>query len=548
VTKPAQRLALLLLIAGCGRTKPAASVGDGAVDVKDTSTTDAKDATDVAAADATPFMGCGDDADGQFSDAATDVDGGTDCVVPEIADPTFRTATAWTTTGGAALTCGAAELDGVALCNFGGIGQTLAPIPACGRPLIASISTSFVQNDHSIQSLGVRLGDGWSFFYLPNPPRTTSVCLGANVFEDPANIFIAAGNQPQICPPDAYASTIALSRVSIDVDANDTCPPLGTIPNGDFEGGDTGWQLQDFDATAEIKAGLGDGGSAGLHITSPTLCAQGAASSAISIPTAAMVPNAALRIWSKGTAGATAILSVGLTQTTFMTELVGQDVGVTRDLCLPRWALGTVQPILLTFAQRSGICAPAPLDFVFDDLAFVSDPSCAANADVFDPGFELSLPGSTMAPFWSPSTTQAPTPTSSVVEIKADPTFAHSGTAAAFVAVSQTCGDAGLSGGVTVPQPKDGAGPALRFWYKTSALTSGIPTVEMMALPQPLTLAASPQWKQTTACLDPRLAGWPDALHFDLDTSPGDCGLAFGPDTLAIDDVELTTDASCAAR
>jgi hypothetical protein len=91
------------------------------------------------------------------------------------------------------------------------------------------------------------------------------------------------------------------------------------------------------------------------------------------------------------------------------------------------------------------------------------------------------------------------------------------------------------------------AGPALKFWYKTSAITNAGLSVTMSAPSAVVALPAATDWTQARACLQPNLAGRPDVLTFGVAGSGGDCTTAFPPETLAIDDVELTTDSTCPA-
>jgi len=481
---------------------------------------------------------------GACEDAPTTAPYGASCAAPTVQDPDFQTVTPWSTTGAATLMNGSARFDATAICNGDVLAQTFpSPALGCRQPMVMTLRTSLADDDRILLDVGIN--DGWIVPAVMLGEQTTTICLGARVLGGSAARRLGAGINPGICPPfEEEGPSFTIEHVSIAVDETTACPPFGTVSNGDFEEGVTSWSLAPEVGSAEISPGVGDGGSFGAHLATTAFCQIPKIAGTMSLPTAEMVPNPALQVWSNGTSNAIASIGMGRAQT----YLPGTSHAGKTNICVPRWAQGTVQPLSFGFVetQFTQTCTLENVrDFVFDDLTFVSDPACTANASLFDPGFEQVARAPTSPPFWSLQ--QYDDEPSARVELKVDPTFAHAGDVAALLSISSACPGAGLMGNVTVPAPVGTAGPALKFWYKTSAITYAGLSATMSALSAVVALPAATDWTQARACLQPNLAGRPDVLTFGVAGSGGDCTTAFTPETFAIDDVELTTDSACPA-
>jgi hypothetical protein len=377
--------------------------------------------------------------------------------------------------------------------------------------------------------------------------QTVNICMGASLFGAATTLTLGPGDNPQVCPPDADGPTAVVNRVSIGADVQGACPLPGTVPNGDFEKGALGWQAKPG-GVAEIAPGLGEDGSAAAHLAAAHSCEQPALSEAISLPTAALVPNPALRVWSNGSTNAVASIRIGSVvpvDSTGATFLPGLGAPIATNVCIPRWAQGTVQTLQLALVPTrftEDCVTEDDRDYVFDGLSFVSEPACATDADLFDPSFEQTVaPGG--APFWALERFDD-TPDSNVV---LDRGAAHSGMVGARFSSSSPCPHASLSGSVTVPTPVGAAGPALSFFFRTNTATRTSLSVTMNSFSLPIEMTLAPTWKPTTICLDPRLAGRPEILRFTLIdvTGGGVCADGFPEETVDLDDVALGTDASC---
>jgi hypothetical protein len=475
------------------------------------------------------------------------------CFNPRVRDPDFATSTAWTTSGGATITPGSARFTTATLCDHGGIEQTLAtPALTCSQALVMRMDLSL---DHSDQlNFAVGVNGGWSSPLLLAGSYTTEICLGAGALGGAAHLLLGGGNNAVLCPPpedDDEGPSLAIEHIAIDVDTTNACPPPGTVPNGDFEGDGQSWLLTPGGGTAEIVRGPGEARSFAAHLATDRLCEEPAITGEISLPTSAMLPNPALRVWSRGSSNAIASVRMGPLLPAFLTGstyIAGTSLAGTANICIPRWAQGTVQPFELSFVatEFTETCADEKVrDFAFDDLDFVSDPACETDANVFDPGFERIATAPGTAPFWSID--RYDDEPDDDVALKVDAAFAHTGNVAALLTASTPCPHSSLSGGVTVPASVGTAGPALKFWYEAEAnIHTGL-GVSMSALLAPVSLPATSAWTQVTACLDPHLGGRPDLLRFGVVSTDGGgiCADTFPAETFAIDDVELTTDASC---
>jgi hypothetical protein len=480
------------------------------------------------------------------------------CFSPAVRDPDFLAGTAWTASGNAVVETGSATFRTATFCDHGGIAQPLSTPPlACARALVLTLRYSLIDSDRLNFAVGV--AGGWNAPLLSSASgssRSLQVCLGARAFAGgDANLFLGGGPNPVLCPAQGGEGlSLELEHVSIDIDSVGLCPPPGTVRNASFEWGATGWSLARSGGTAAVDAGLGRDGSAAAHLHTDHFCENPSVSGTTSLPTRAMVPNPALRLWTKGTRNAVASVRIGppLPAVSAGASYVpGTNEATWTSVCLPRWAQGTVQPLQLGLVDRhfTQRCEDVDTrDFLFDDLAFLSEPACA-DADLLDPGFEQVTLGRAVAPAWTLQTYDDYP--GSGVTLAVDASAAHSGQVAAVFSASTPCPHASLANGVTIPLPEGDSGPALAFWYRAAAGTHTGLDVSMNALPAALVApTARPQaWTRIKACLDPRLAGRPDLLRFSIVSQlGGTCADTFPPETFMIDDVELTTDASCPAR
>ena len=466
------------------------------------------------------------------------------CFLPAVRDPDFSTTTAWSAPDGVALGSGAATFSLPAVCEHLVVAQTvLTPPRSCARPLVMTVNVAL--NDLDRVNFVFGFGGKWYPQLFAGTP-VWNMCLGTSAFDGEQTLAFGGAINEGFCPPFAGATnSITIQHLSIAEDVQGICPLPGIVTNGDFEHGAAQWTLVPGAGVAEIAPGRGEGASAGARIATDHECQQPAIRGVISLPSSAMLPNPALRIWTNGTKGAVASVRMGPRPPDYLlgaTYLPGQGGPAIANVCIPRWAQGTAQQFELGFApaDHAEQCSvPRESEIVFDGLSFVTDPACATDANVFDPGFEQAADPSSVAAFWAPYTSD--------VQLVVDPTIAHTGKVAARFTGSTPCPLASLSGSVTIPAPEGANGPALKFWYDATSTSHLGLDVALGALSAPAALPTTTGWTPVTACLDPRLATRPDLLTFSLvsEDGGGTCADTFPMETVLLDDVELTTDPSC---
>jgi hypothetical protein len=253
-------------------------------------------------------------------------------------------------------------------------------------------------------------------------------------------------------------------------------------------------------------------------------------------------------VWSHGSVGATGVVTFGVSTYLAVTQIPGTGASATQTICLPKWLRGTDHVLSFNMAQAAAnpVCTNANArDFVFDDLAFVSDSRCTDTSNMYDNSFEWISQNLTTAPFWN--VVQFPDTPGATAALKQNAATAHTGNVAAQLALTTLCASSSVWGSVTVPAGTTNAGPALHFWYRTiNTVANSIPQVSMTALAtSPMTLTTASGWTKFTACLQPALATRPDTLKFSISAVAGAACNAIPAEYLWIDDVDLTPDASC---
>ncbi len=353
------------------------------------------------------------------------------------------------------------------------------------------------------------------------------ICLGERAFGHDIDLVYRALENP-----DSSSTTVDLDHVSIL--EGPECPKVGVVGNGDFSA-TTGWTHQ-FAPVQVVPEGTGGspaahlGGAYGELMHTP-----------VSIPWKTM-DRPALRFAYKGSGG----LEVDTTGLSSSQYYPGSSLGgamapatalTPAFLCLPEWAKGVVQPLRFFLAPPpSGSTGPGG-DYVIDDVRIESEPACPTTANVFDGDFE-SAPTALSWRFAGDSTA------ASGVVSSGD---AHGGGAYAALRSDGQCKVGRAAQAITVPVSEAGRGPAVKFWYRSGAPEHSRSWVQT-ARATSTELPPATVWTQRTICLNPYESLRPTELMFQIQGESGSrgCpGTPFAEETLAIDDVEVTTDATC---
>ncbi len=444
-------------------------------------------------------------------------------------------AAGWKLEGGATSGPGVARFAGEPACSgAAGIVQEF-PMPraADAEPFALEI-TATATSDEPI-TLGVYVNG----VFIARPTMSengtkTKVCLGDRAYGGDVELAL----RPRSDGACSANARLDIAEVAIVPDAS--CPVAGTFPNGDFES--TGNWIPSTIAgnagsTAEVATNVGTGGGRAGRLATTNVCQEPHLDATMSAPSVAM-ERVALAFTYKGTNAEAMTLSSGRLSSSASTfgEVSANATFQSAKLCMPEWAKGVIVPVTFTLEDFGGACAEPNLrEFVFDDVAFVSEPSCPKEAFVLDGGFE----GSTTV---SPWILRHPTPYSTVAEIRRDG-GARTGAGYLELGSGQACQDATARQTITVPQPRGNEGPAVKLWYR-------LPTVAKAAFSTTPGggLTATAAWSKKTICLDPKRAGEPLVFTIEASGGSGTCATTFSVERLEVDDVEVTTDAGCKPR
>jgi len=478
---------------------------------------------------------------------------------PVPADPGFQNmpAGAWTLESGATLRPTAAgftepgevDIAPSAFCTGGGrVRQSISmPTVAQSEPFAINMVTNVdcvgrLHGQCDALDPVVTINGGVIIFV--DGPINHTACLGERAYGGTFDLVIGPAGRGNCPLPDGIVD-------HLDISPSSACPVPGTIPDGNFDGMLGTWKTwtagnDGRSKLAEIAPTLGSGGSPAAHLAIGGPCDDAVAHQAISPPLS--MPNLALQLRYKGTAGAVARVLIDAEMTAMVT---GTGAFTTANVCLLESSKGMTKDLMLGIGpdlsrlQQALSCTAGNQDFVFDDLKFVSDASCPASAYLADGGFERTDPGVG----WEG--VQGATNGDSVgIDITA--ANVHGGARALKLVNSDGCGVRQAAFPATVPPPASGAGPALTFFYKAPSLAMAKLAVDVTSTVSgdrsSVDLAATADYTRAQICLDPTTAGQPVSVEINLTgTATGVCAQQT-PVTAWFDDFAVTTSADCPAN
>jgi len=169
-----------------------------------------------------------------------------------------------------------------------------------------------------------------------------------------------------------------LDHVELEPVSADECPLPGSVVNGDFEDGDTGWAANG----ALQSEDDGSGGNSALHMEFAAGCvgpSGNITSGRISIPSAATLAKPAVKLRIRGDSSGTSQSFSGRieyagTATSFATWGPPLPAAFTEQThCLPAAARGQTGRIVFALPVS---CGDGFGDFWVDDITIVNEPSC----------------------------------------------------------------------------------------------------------------------------------------------------------------------------
>jgi len=343
-------------------------------------------------------------------------------------------------------------------------------------------------------------------------PASRRRCLGDKYFGKTSELTFGAST----CGGDTLS--VVLDRA--DIVPAPECPRPGEVKNGNFEG-DGGWVVEGT-GTAEVVAGIGTMGSRGGRLRKSQPCQTPRLRGTLSVPAGLAKP--ALTFSSRGAASRRMRVLVDEAVAGVVT---GTGVFERTTLCLADYAKGESPTVVLTGAGDRRTCTGSDdYEFVFDDLAIVSEPSCPDAAPVVDGSFERA----DSAAYWAADLDPAQTLS-----------FPKTGGAVTGAGLAQLgtfqCGRYGNAlSAVTIPEKRPGAGgPALFFSYKATSANGQIYFGPLG------TVTPAADFRAVTRCLPTRLGGSPFPVSFGM-TSASSCVGG----TLQLDDLRVGYDPMCA--
>jgi hypothetical protein len=451
-------------------------------------------------------------------------------------DPGFQNKpTSWEVGGGAIDPAAMSPIDpgrvrftGAGVCSGAGFVRQAFPMPAFAdaEPFALEIQGQQTLEYDEIGGISFLLGGALGGQGELADTGKLHACLGDRAYGRDVDLRIRATSVA--CGP---TSLLDLDRVAIVPDA--TCPAPGRVINGDFEA-TGGWAVSG--TGAEVATGVGTAGGRGGHLSTTNLCQSPSLLGSWSPPSTGLA-RPALSFTYKGNVDGKMTVTAGPSAT--LGEVVGTATFQAARLCVPEWAKGVVHPLRFNLVDPGGLCAdPNARDFVFDDLAFVSEPSCPEASYVADGSFESST--ATVLPWVLEHSTQYSTSARIVRNAAAS---AHGGSQYLSLSSGQVCHYGRATQTITVPPASGAAGPAVKLWYRLPAATKAVFTMTPGGL-----FATSASWVQKIVCLDSKDAGRPVQLRINASGGSGTCATTFSTEDIDVDDIEVTTDASCPAK
>lgn len=458
-----------------------------------------------------------------------------------VADPEITSAAAWSADAEVTLQAGLedGQLDAgfahwtpAGHCALARLAQDVTmPRRDRAQPLVATIS---YRGDNFFGSFaaGVSL-DGTAVVRgaAANTWTQRRACLGPAAYA-PADTEGPGATMPLRVSP--FGASDSCGSVEFNLDHLDIAPamPGECAASGEVLGGDAeselGWIFSTGgNSTAALEPGVGQDGTAGarIHVTSP--CSSGSASVPLSVPVALDMPSPALQFFHRGTAGSSTMLALEGAELSF--NIFGTGDSGTRRLCLPATLRGQALRLTATL-DISGVCADVvDIESVFDNIELVDDPSCGTDPGLADPGFESGLP---------------PMTDTSLVNSAGGPQMdeVNSGLVALRFVQTSSCLSSRLQVPVIAPPADGDRGPALRFAFHAPT------TLSTMIASSPvgyLEGVRDETWHSATLCLDPAQGEFPQEVLFRHEVPGGGACAETFDESVFLDDLELTTDASC---
>ncbi|MGN6103632.1 MAG: hypothetical protein ACTHU0_00775 [Kofleriaceae bacterium] len=485
-------------------------------------------------------------------------------------DPQLQDPTKWQSIGtGAAIDPAATGnqdpgelvIDGPGMCTYASIKQTFTMPPyERAEPLKAVVTYALLDPMFVLftqPKVAFGIGNQWFEADLErNTYLTKSFCLGPAAFGGPVDFRIGTLGGLECGDPSEV--TIRVDQMVVRKADPGECPAPGSIENADFES-PGGWSfVQQSGGTGAIVPTGGENGTAAARLTHANRCSEISMTGNAAFPAAGALPNPAIDVYWSSTAF----------QGRLVFQIDGRDVATLAGdgtakhsrICVPAWAQGTIGTLgfLSQRVSNNGCSTPLSKSFTIDNLSFVSDPMCSTTSDNTDPGFERIANATGPVTGWGLINTYVNDIQGTSADVINAVNAAHSGLGVLLLQGYNDCGGIEEGGGghitLRVPPAQGAAGPAIKLWSqiganpKTETRATLLTRSRYDSQPQYLVLPETGVYTQSTLCVPPNLIGRRIGLRLTTgDYDGGGCASVYNESAL-IDDVEITTDASCPAQ
>lgn len=467
-----------------------------------------------------------------------------------IQNGTFVDESIWLQSGDADINTavGAGRLSPDAQCTGGRLSQEIElPDFGAGPPLILNL-TAWAPSGFDGSSVSARVGD--IFYDLSvtfGTPADTSVpnnsfCIGPGSLGGTALFEITPGSLNPSC---FYDSTL-IDFIEIVQDLDGVCATNTEIQNTSFN--DTSaWTLS---GNASIVGG-------NLELDNPNQCAGiPTARQALAVPTTAQVPGSAISVtYETGDGGSCAGGTSCSDQLRVAFEHAGglgrQDFGafrnqtgapVTSTTCVPLSWRGT-NSVLVLRNERGGCTAAYTYDSEVESVEMVDIPECVLVSGIKDGGFEAAG-DPTIA--WTYNHVDLPAASDFV---KVTDMTAPEGMSHLVFGMTTTCSYPTIRTDFITPAATAEEKAAVVFQYRLPTPSQSGVTFNVCTEAGCQPLPEVDDWTEQVVCIDPYEMGegFMNFLEFQgsATNGGGSCQVAIPLQAVEIDDIRVTTHASC---
>jgi hypothetical protein len=438
-----------------------------------------------------------------------------------------------------------------AICSGGTARQTITtPSVADSEPLALKVTRTDDCSTPGGAACGgpataVTINGATTLFAAPALARPALACLGERAYGGTYDVVVGAGDRSNC----ALGENIDIIVDHLDIEPSASCPTPGKLPDGDFEDTSSStWTASTppnasagTPPVAELQPGAGTNGSRAGHVSIGAPCDYAQLQGLISPPLSA-IPNLAIQLAFQGTGGA----HLGLSLNGVMLESFppGSSGWTTARACVPEGLKGmTVKAAvgILDPGSYGLACSQVTGSFVFDDVQFVSDPSCPATAWLVDGDFERA--GAATAVQTS-TDDQGQADAQLFAGIDDAPQNAFSGTHALKLSNDRGSTSAVATFPISIPSSDPGAGLALTFWYRAPVLTSSLLKVQVASAASLRITSASDGYASVQVCLDRTTSGQTGAVTIKL-AGDGTSDLTYPTETVWLDQFTLVNTSAC---